>query len=46
MPALVEHDVPGMKAGRWSHRVVSNNSTEACDRLVAWAPCHLCSRFC
>ena len=26
--------------------VVSNNSTEACDRLVAWAPRHLCSRFC
>jgi len=26
--------------------VVSNNSAEACDRLVAWVPCHLCSRFC
>jgi CPA1 family monovalent cation:H+ antiporter len=26
--------------------VVSNNSAEACDRLVAWVPCHLCARFC
>jgi hypothetical protein len=26
--------------------VLSNNSATACDRLVAWVPCHLCSHFC
>jgi hypothetical protein len=26
--------------------VVSNNSAAACDRLVAWGRCHLCSHFC